>query len=125
MTPAEQVFDLPGARVSYLGQGRLAVYEPGSNINGVVLALHGSGRGIADYTEVPFYKRQLEISFSYGFAFAVLENGPDTYGTDDGVFNTCLAADALMKMYGADRIALWATSAGGRKRGRLYGMSRL
>lgn len=80
----------------------------------VVLALHGSGRGIGDYDTVPFYVRQKEISLGYGYAFAVLQNGRDTYGTDEGVANVHAAVVWLTEniSHGIP-VTLWATSAGG------------
>ena len=113
MSLAESTVLLPETKMNYPGEGRLAVYIPAHTTHGVVLALHGSGRGIADYRTVPFYMKQLEISVNYGYAFAVLENGPDTYGTDDGVHNTDIAVKYLQNKFGTERIIFWATSAGG------------
>ena len=104
---------LPEAAAQTGREGTLAVFRPEGTVRGVVLAVHGSGRGIADYRDTPFYAEQRDISLGYGFAFAALENGPDTYGTDDGVRRLGLAVAELRRMFSADRIALWATSAGG------------
>ena len=109
---------LAGAAVRYpeIGQGRLSVALPDdfAEDSPVVLALHGSGRGIEAYHTLPFYMRQRDICLGYGCAFAVLQNGPDTYGTDEGLYNTALAAEELLKNYTSRRdLILWATSAGG------------
>lgn len=109
---------LAGAAVRYpeIGQGRLSVALPDvcEEDSPVVLALHGSGRGIEAYHTLPFYMRQRDICLGYGCAFAVLQNGPDTYGTDEGLYNTALAAEELLKNYTSRRdLILWATSAGG------------
>ena len=109
---------LAGAAVRYpeIGQGRLSAAIPDvcAEDSPVVLALHGSGRGIEAYHTIPFYIRQRDICLSYGYTFAVLQNGPDTYGTDEGLHNTVLAAEELLKKYTSQRtLILWATSAGG------------
>ena len=109
---------LTGAAVRYpeIGQGRLSVTVPENPADNspVVLALHGSGRGIADYHTVPFYMRQRDLCLEYGYTFAVLQNGPDTYGTEEGLHNTILAAEELLTHWTSQRsLILWATSAGG------------
>jgi len=109
---------LPGAAVRYpkIGQGRLSVTVPkvSADDSPVVLALHGSGRGIDDYHSHPFYMRQRDLCLEYGYTFAVLQNGPDTYGTDEGLHNTALAAEMLLNHWTSQRsLLLWATSAGG------------
>lgn len=109
---------LPGAAVRYpeIGQGRLSVTIPDTlaEESPVVLALHGSGRGIDDYHTVPFYMRQRDLCLEYGYTFAVLQNGPDTYGTDEGLHNTALAAEELLNRWTEQKsLLLWATSAGG------------
>ena len=61
----QYTMELSGAAVHYpdIGQGRLSVTLPDESAAGspVVLALHGSGRGIDDYHTVPFYRRQRDI----------------------------------------------------------------
>ncbi len=109
---------LSGAAVRYpeIGQGRLSVAVPENPADDspVVLALHGSGRGIDDYHTVPFYMRQRDLCLEYGYTFAVLQNGPDTYGTEEGLHNTMLAAEELLNLWTSQRsLILWATSAGG------------
>ena len=80
----------------------------------MVLALHGSGRGIDSYDEVPFYIRQKEIALENGYAFAILQNYQDTYGTDTGYHNVKLAANELLTNWtNGTKLILWATSAGG------------
>jgi len=107
------LISLNGAVVRYPRQGMLAVFRPEGDVSGVVLAVHGSGRGIDDYSCTPFYARQRDISLENSYAFAILENGPDTYGTDEGLFNLTLAAEELRGLFHTDQIVLWATSAGG------------
>lgn len=109
---------LAGAAVRYpeIGQGRLSVALPDvcAEDSPVVLALHGSGRGIEAYHTIPFYMHQRDICLSCGYTFAVLQNGPDTYGTDEGLHNTTLAAEELLNRWTSHRsLILWATSAGG------------
>jgi len=111
-------FFLSGAAIHYpeIGQGRLSVTVPevSAEDSPVVLALHGSGRGIDDYHTVPFYMRQRDLCLEYGYTFAVLQNGPDTYGTEEGLHNTVLAAEELLKRWTSQQsLILWATSAGG------------
>ena len=113
MNVSPMLIDLPRAIVRYPRQGTLAVFRPENDVSGIVLAVHGSGRGIDDYSRTPFYAKQRDISLEYGHAFAVLEDGPDTYGTDEGVRNLTLAAEELFGLFHTDRIVLWATSAGG------------
>ena len=113
MNASPTLISLDGAAVRYPRQGMLAVFRPEGDVSGVVLAVHGSGRGIDDYSRTPFYLKQRDISLENGHAFAVLENGPDTYGTDEGLFDLTLAAEELFGLFRTDRIVLWATSAGG------------
>jgi len=96
-------------------QGNLVIHLPdGWDGESMVLALHGSGRGTQSYDEVPFYIRQKELALGEGYAFAILQNMQDTYGTDIGYHNVCLAAEELLTNWThGEKLTLWATSAGG------------
>ena len=109
-------FDLPGARVHACGQGVAGIELP-EKCQGklpVVIAVHGSGRGAPDYWQTPFYSRQREIALEHGCLFAVVSNGTDTWGLDDGLYNLQLLLQYLSDHYEiAEKVVLWATSAGG------------
>ncbi len=117
MTETRFVLSLPCSDPSS-ATGTLDLTLP-RNWDGVhmVLALHGSGRGIADYHTVPFYSRQIEIALCHGYGFAVLENGSDTYGTDIGYARVVSAAEALLYHWiredAPKKLTPWATSAVG------------
>ncbi len=108
---------LPGAekRNPASDQGNLVIHLPdGWDGRRAVLALHGSGRGTQSYDEVPFYIRQKEIALERGYAFAILQNMQDTYGTDIGYHNVERAANELLAHWtNGERLTIWATSAGG------------
>lgn len=110
------VFTLPGARVNYPGQGTAYIALPpkGKRPLPVVLAIHGSGRSAVDYRDTPFYIRQRRIAAEYSCLFAAVSNGPDAWGTDDGLHNVLLLLDYVKSHYEtAPKVLLWATSAGG------------
>lgn len=110
------VFLLPGARVNYPGQGTAYIVIPKTPRERlpVVIAIHGSGRGALDYRDTPFYIRQQQLAEEYGCLFAAVSNGPDTWGTDDGLHNVECLLDYVQSQYKtASKVLLWATSAGG------------
>lgn len=114
----EEIFDLPGAKVNYTGQGTVYIAMPENIPEGmelpVVIAVHGSGRGALDYRDTAFYKEQRDIALEHGYIFASISNGSDTWGLDDGLYNINLLYDYLIENYPAqEKAALWATSAGG------------
>jgi pimeloyl-ACP methyl ester carboxylesterase len=110
------LFDLPGARINHPGQGVAGIELPPRKAGPlpVVIAVHGSGRGAADYWQTPFYSRQRELALEHGCLFAVVSNGPDTWGLGDGLYNLRLLTEYVAANYPvADRFLFWATSAGG------------
>lgn len=79
-----------------------------------VIAVHGSNRGALDYRDTPFYAQQRDIALSKGYLFGAISNGSDTWGLDDGLYNLKLFYDYLISNYPVqEKVALWATSAGG------------
>lgn len=112
----EEVFCLPGAKQNHPGQGTvyLAIPENSGQKLPAVLAIHGSHRGALDYRDTPFYARQRDIALSHGYLFACVDNGSDTWGLDDGLYNNQLLLDYLQAHYPIEpAVTLWATSAGG------------
>jgi len=112
----EALFTLSEARVNYNGQGTvyLAIPENSRKPLPAVVAIHGSHRGALDYRDTPFYARQRDMALSHGYLFACVDNGPDTWGLDDGLYNNQLLLDYLWAHYPiASAVTLWATSAGG------------
>lgn len=107
------LFQLEGVKSNYPGQGSVYLEEPAQQPNAVVIAVHGSGRNALDYRDTPFYSRQRDIVLENGCVFAALSNRYDTWGTDDGLYNLNLLTDWLRQRYLTDKVALWATSAGG------------
>ena len=110
------VFQLPGARVNYPGQGTAYIVLPKTRreLLPVVIAIHGSGRSALDYRDTPFYIRQQQLAEEYGCLFAAVSNGPDAWGTDDGLHNVERLLDYVQSHYKtAAKVLLWATSAGG------------
>lgn len=114
----ETVFQLPGARVNHPGQGTAysvtpKVFPAGETLP-VLVAVHGSSRGALDYRDTPFYRMQRDIALENGYLFAAVSNGPDTWGLDDGLYNTDLLIDYLTANYPVKKsVALWGSSAGG------------
>jgi pimeloyl-ACP methyl ester carboxylesterase len=110
------LFTLPGARVNACGQGVAGIELP-EKARGklpVVIAVHGSGRGAPDYWQTPFYSRQRQIALEHGCLFAVVSNGTDTWGLDDGLYNLQRLLQYLSEQYEIrEKVVLWATSAGG------------
>ena len=111
-------FMLPDAEIRYPGQGEVLLWLPAELPEGVrvpcIAAAHGSGRCAAAYREVPFYARQREISLEHGYAFAVLSNGRDCWGTDAGVRNFRSLLRFLPEQFPlSGEYGIWATSAGG------------
>lgn len=107
------LFQLENAKINYPGQGTVYLVEPASLPKAVVIAVHGSGRNALDYRDTPFYSRQRDMVLENGCVFAALSNRYDTWGTDDGLYNLNLLTDLLRQRYGVNKVALWATSAGG------------
>ena len=108
--------NLENAKKNYKGQGEVYIALPQNFKDGgyAVIAVHGSGRGMRDYIETEFYKRQCDISLENGCIFAVISNVRDTWGTDDGVYNINLLIDYVTQNYPVNkRVILWCTSAGG------------
>ena len=110
------VFRLPDARVHYPGQGTALITLPQDSQTPmpVVIAIHGAGRSALDYRDTPFYIRQQQIAREQGCLFAAISNGPDAWGTDDGLYNVeCLLDYVLTHYKTASKVLLWPTSAGG------------
>lgn len=79
-----------------------------------VLACHGSGREARSYRDVPFYRKQRDLTLEAGCAFACVSNGSDTWGTERGLQRLGLTYAYLIEAYGlAARYGLWGSSAGG------------
>ncbi len=114
----EFVFSLPGARVNYETQGKVYFVKP-KNLREdrkvpVIIAIHGSGRSATDYRDTPFYMQQRDIALQNGCIFAAVTNGLDTWGLDDGLYNTNLLIAYLIENHNVKPIVgIWATSAGG------------
>jgi alpha-beta hydrolase superfamily lysophospholipase len=107
------IFQLERAKINYRDQGTVYLEEPSQPPKAVVIAVHGSGRNALDYRDTPFYRQQRDIVLENGCVFAALSNRYDTWGTDDGLYNLNLLVDLLRQRYCVEKIALWATSAGG------------
>ena len=113
-----EAFTLPGGAVRYPGQGDALVWLPQSLPADVrvpcIAAAHGSGRCADAYRSVPFYARQRELALAAGYAFAVLSNGRDCWGTDAGVGNFRAFLRELPRRFPlTGEFGVWATSAGG------------
>ncbi len=114
----EFVFSLPGARVNYEGQGTVYIALPENIRNDLkvpaIVAVHGSGRCATDYRDTPFYMQQRDIALKNGCLFAAVSNYQDTWGLDDGLYNTHLLIDHIIENYNVKpSVGIWATSAGG------------
>jgi hypothetical protein len=80
----------------------------------VVIAVHGSGRSAMDYKNTPFYAEQKNIALKNGYIFAAVSNSTYTWGLDDGLYNLNLFYEYLLANHPIqEKVALWATSAGG------------
>ena len=112
----EEIFTLNGVKGRSDGQAYIAMPEdiPIGMKLPAIIAVHGSNRGALDYKHTAFYAEQKNIALSHGYIFAAISNGPDTWGLDDGLYNLKLFYDYLIANYPVqEKVALWATSAGG------------
>ena len=112
----EVVFTLSNVRGNSDGQAYLAMLAnlPQGRKLPAVIAVHGSNRGALDYRDTLFYAEQRNIALSHGYLFGAISNGTDTWGRDDGLYNLKLFYDYLVANYPVqEKVALWATSAGG------------
>lgn len=112
----EIIIRLPKATGIHPGQGEayIALPDVSEGKKPLVLAFHGSGREALSYRDVPFYTRQRDIALNCGYAFAVVSNGPDTFGLDAGYQNTELLYEYMMNHHKIhNTVALWGSSAGG------------
>lgn len=87
----------------------------------LLIALHGSGREALSYRDVPFYTKQRNLALKCGYIFACISNGSDTFGTDKGYDNIIKLYEYMKTNYKIqNKIALWASSAGGLMMHRFY-----
>ena len=124
----ELVFWLPNRVGKHEEQGLAYIALPPSAEAGgkypLLLAFHGSGRGALSYRDIPFYRRQRDIAVSCGYIFAVVSNGPDTFGKDDGLENIENLYTWIGQNYPvSEQVVLWATSAGGLLMHRFFRLS--
>lgn len=113
---SEELFTLENVKGRSDGQAYVAIPRniPEGMKLPAVIAVHGSNRSALDYKNTAFYVEQKNIALSNGYAFAVISNNADTWGLDDGLYNLKLFYDYLIANYPVqEKVALWATSAGG------------
>lgn len=109
----EEHFLLDGRNV-YLAMGAEVEKEAR-----VLMAIHGSGREAGSYIPgdekaSPFYIHQRDLALACGYLFVVVSNGPDTWGTDNGLQVLDSLYNYVNKQYNTTpKWVLWATSAGG------------
>lgn len=90
-----------------------------------LFALHGSGRSAGSYApdtpeSVPFYVHQRELALKAGYLFIALSNGPDTWGTDEGLEAVIAAIQYVKRKFPVrEKWVFWASSAGGVLLGRI------
>ena len=107
----EEVLKLSGIKGKSDGQVYIAMpgkIPPNAKLPAVI-AVHGSGRGALDYQSTPFYVEQRNIALANGYIFAVISNGADTWGLDEGLYNLIQKHGVEKVMFGSD-YPLWNTS---------------
>lgn len=91
----------------------------------VIMALHGSGRSALSYSSespegVTFYIHQRDLALKAGYLFVSVSNGPDTWGTDEGIKAIRNTIQFVKNRFPVrDKWVFWASSAGGVLLGRI------